>query len=888
MNGHDFWLRIRALVLRRRVDHELQEELDFHVEMQIRKNQARGANSEDARREALMKFGNAGKFAEECRDERRVNLIDNLLQDARYATRTMRRSPGFTCIAVLTLALGIGANAAIFSLVDAVLLRPLPFQDPDRLVMVWEDQSQYGFPNGTPAPANFADWKAQNLVFEKMAALDARDFNISGEGEPERVSGVRVTAEFFPLLGVQPLAGRFLLPEDDRPEATPTVVLSYGLWLQRFGGDPQLIGRTISLNGAQHTVIGVAAPGFQFPSREVQLWTPAAFTPVQLGNRDSHYLMVIARMKHGISLSHAREQMNAIARRLEEQYPVANKGLSGVTITTLREQYSGSVRAALNLLLATVGVVLLVACANVAHLLLARGATRIREISVRSTLGASRARVIRQMLTESLLLAAAGGVVGVILAIATFPFLAHLLPNTFPEATRLHLDATVLAFVCAIALLTAAVFGLGPAVQASRLDLNEGLKKAGGRGGHTMNPRLRGALVIAEVSLTVILLVAAGLFVQSYSKVRTVNPGFQAEGLLSAETALSEGEYADAAKRTRFYEQVLERVGALPDVLSASYVSHLPLTFRGGSVGFSIEGKPANPNLLSAQMGYNRVVGPSYFRAMGIPLVRGRHFDERDGPDGSPAVIINDKLARTFFPNEDPLGKRIKFGFGPLGPNQKMYTIVGVVGDVKQTALDAPAKSDLYFSFRQSLPFGPFGWPRHLIIRTTGNPLRLTPDVRRAVLAVDPNQPVANVRTMEEILDADVSDRHLQMTLLSAFSVLALTLAAVGLYGVLCYTVARRTSEIGLRMALGAQRGDVIGGIVRHALGLTTLGIALGLIGAFTVTRLFRSFLFDVSPTDPGTFAAVALLLLLVAAAASYLPARRASTVDPVLALKQE
>jgi putative ABC transport system permease protein len=724
-------------------------------------------------------------------------------------------------------------------------------------------------------------------VFEEMAALDWKNYNISGGSDPERVAGLRVTASLFSLFGIKPAAGRFFLPDEDTAEAARTVVLSYGLWRRRFGGDLNLIGRAISLNGVGHVVVGVAPPEFQFPSRTAALWVPAAFTPLELANRDSHFLTVVARLKQATSISQAQQQMSAIARRLEEQYPVSNKGLNGVRIVTLRHQYSGSARPALNLLLAAVAAVLLIACANVAHLLLARGTTRSREIAVRAALGAGRARIIRQLLTESVLLAAVGGVGGVLLSMITFPFFARLLPNTFPETTRLRVDATVLVFVSLIAVLTAIGFGLAPALQASRLDLNESLKKAG-RQVATGNTRLRSVLVIAEVCLTVILLVAAGLLVQSYSRVRGINPGFRTEGLLTAETGLAEGKYDDAARRLQFYEGVLERVGALPDVISAGYVTSLPLTFKGGTVVFSVEGATAEPTLVSAQSANNRIVSPSYFRTMGIPLIRGRDFDQRDGTDSTRSVIINEKLARTFWPSDDPIGRRVKFGFGPWRPDQPTYTIIGVVGDVKQMRLDEPANSDLYFSFKQSLPFGQFSWPRHLVIRTAGDPMRLASDVRRAVLAVDPDQPVANIRPMEEILDADVSTRHLQMTLLSAFSVLALVLASVGLYGVLRYSVAQRTSEIGLRMALGAQRRNVLGSIVGQAVRLTLLGIALGLAGAFVVTRAFRSFLFDISPTDPTTFAAVALLLLVVATAASYIPARRATTVDPVLALKHE
>jgi putative ABC transport system permease protein len=885
---HVFASRLLGVFSKRRREAELNDEVRAHLELLADEYVRRGMPKTEARASARRDFGGVDQVKESYRDQRGFAALESLLSDLRYAVRGLRNSPGFAFVAVFTLALGIGANTAIFSLINTILLRPLPFHDPDRLVMVWEDQSRYGFPQGTPAPANFLDWKAQNHVFDDMAAMFWTDFNLTGNADPERVKGLRVTADFFPLLGVDAIAGRTFLPQEDSTEAARTVVLSHGLWQRRFNGDPGLVGRDVAINGARHTVVGIMPRGFQFPSREAELWVPAAFTPSERAQRDSHYLMVVARLKTGTALGEAQAEMSTIAGRLEQQHPVSNKDLAGVRLVALREQYAGGIRVALTVLLATVGAVLLIACANVAHLLLARGAARRTEIGVRSALGAGRGRIVRQLLAESLVLVAIGEVAGVTLSTVSFPFLVRLIPESFPQGTQLSLDFRVLAFTTVIALATVILFGVTPALQATGSNLSDALK-AGGRGGASANGRLRTGLVVVEMTLTVLLLVGAGLLLQSYWRLRQVDPGFRSDGLLTVETVLSPSKYAEGSRREAFVQEVLERVRALPGVVSSGYVNYLPLTIKGGSIVFSIDGRPIPPpGQLPTQTANNRAASADYLRTMGIPLLRGRLFDARDGAEAPPVVVINETMARTFWPNDDPVGQRIRFGYGPSRPGVPNFTVVGVAGDVKQIGLDAAAASQMYFPFSQLPGAATFSWPRHLVVRTKGDPMRLAGDVRRAIAAVDPEQPASNIRTMNAILDGDVANRHTQMTLLGAFAVLALVLASVGLYGVLSYVVVQRTREIGLRMALGASHREVVGDIVRRAIVMTVSGIVLGLGLAFASMRVFSMLLFRISPTDPLTFAAVTLLLMAVAGAASYLPARRATRVDPLIALRHQ
>jgi putative ABC transport system permease protein len=827
------------------------------------------------------------------RDERarpplRLPTLDGIAQDVRYALRTLRASPAFAAVAVLILALGIGANTAIFSLVSAVLLKPLPFPEPDRLVLLWENFTAAGGPpRVNPAAATYVEWKARSRSFEDMAMFDARTFNLTGRGEPERLMGVRTDTNLFSVLGMQPLLGRTFMPDDEGPGATPVVVISEGLWTRRFGADPRLIGRTIDLDGLQRTVIGIVPPHFRYPSKEVSLWLPAQYSPEELAERNAYNYYVLARLGPGVTLAGAQAEIDATALAIQRDLQ-GDTGQAQALVTGLQEYLSLDARPTLYVLLAAVGTILLITCANVANLLLARAARRQKELAVRKAIGAGNGRVLRQLLTESAVLAAGGVVLGVALSTLSFGYLARLIPGTFPGGSSPGLDWRVLSFTVVLSVLTVLLFGAGPALAAARRGFNETLKKGVGANAAPRTGRLRNALVVAEITFTVVLLAAAGLLLRSYAAVLAVDPGFRADNLLVAETALAPSKYKELADRTELYRRVLERVSALPGVDSAGYVNLAPLVFKGGRAYVSIEGQPPPAReQFSRNIVADRVAGAGYFETLGVPLLRGRLFDSRDGPDAAPTAIINESMARRFWPDTDPLGARVKIGNAENA--LPWVTVIGVVGDVRQMGLDVEPDPEFTLSAaNQPVLNGEFFWPRHLLVRTKVDAMTLAAAIRGAVWEVDADQPVASVRSMREVLDSELTNRNTQMTLVGGFAGLALLLAAVGLYGVLSYTVAQRTAEIGLRMALGAQASTVVRGVLRSALGLAAIGIALGLAGALGVTRFLSSFLFGVSPMDPATFAAVAVLLILVTSVASWVPARRAASVDPVSALRSE
>ena len=807
--------------------------------------------------------------------------MDTLWQDLRFGLRQLLGKPGFALIAVLSLALGIGANTAIFSLVDAVLLRPLPFHDPDRLVMVWEDATGIGFPRNTPAPANYADWKAQNQVFEDMAALNWRSFNLTDEGEPEKVEAQGVTANFFPLLGVKPELGRIFTEEEDRPDGNKVALVSYGLWQRRFGGDPALVGKEILLDGQKRTVIGVAPAGFQFMAKDTGLWVPMAFSREALATRGSHYLTVIARMKPGVTLAQARADIAAVTERISRDNPREGFGLGSVVIS-LREQLAGSVRPALITLLVAVGFVLLIACANIANLLLSRGASRYREIAVRAALGAGRHRIARQLLTESVLLAAAGGLAGSLFAWLSFSFLKQIIPDSMALNAGVRIDAKVFGFTLLLSLLTGIIFGLAPAIQAAKVDLNEALKQSGGRAGTGAgHHRLRGALVVVEVALALVLLAGAGLLIRTFLRLRALDIGVNPENVLTLRTMLPRNKYGELPKRAAFYRQVLERVRALPGVVSAGYTTAAPLTWKGGTNGFTVEGREQGPG----QDAQSRQISAGYMETMGVKLRQGRFLDDHDDAQAQPVAIINETMARQYWPGGSALNKRFKLG--GTDSQRPWVTVVGVIGDVKEMGLEAPAKAEMFFPYQQ-LPDMFWNAPRDLAIRVAGDPLNAAAAARQAVWSVDRNQPVSNVRTMDEILAEEVTQRRIGMTLLAAFAALALSLASLGIYGVLSYAVTQRTQEIGIRMALGAGRRDVLRMVLANGMRLVAAGVAIGLGVSFALTRLMAGLLFGVSASDPGAIAGVTLLLSAVALLACYMPARRATKVDPMVALRRE
>jgi len=805
-----------------------------------------------------------------------------ILRDARYGLRGLWRNPGFTLVAVLSLALGIGANAAIFSLVDAVLLRPLPFADPERLVMVWEEASFAGFPRNTPAPANYADWKAQNGVFEGMAALGDGSFNLTGDGEPEKVSAKSVTADFFPLLGVKPALGRAFLPEEDRPGANKVAILSHGLWQRRYGGESGIVGRDILLNGEKHTVIGVMPAGFQFLERYINLWVPLALGE-EIANRGGHYLTVVARMKPGVTVAQANADIQTIMARIARDHPDDAARL-GALVLPLREEVAGEVRRPLMMLLVAVGFVLLIACANVANLLLARAASRSKEIAVRTALGATQGRLVRQLLTESLLLAATGGALGLLLAVWSFAFLKQLIPDGLALSAGLRIDPQALGYTLALSVVTGLVFGLAPALQASKADLNEALKQGGGRSGSGAGgSRLRGAMVVAQVALALVLLVGAGLLMQTLFRLRGEYSGLRPENLLTLRTNLPRGKYKEHSQRVAFYDQVLGRVTALPGVIAAGYTTSVPLEWKGGTSGFSVEGRVPEPGL--SYDAIHRQVSADYLKALGVSLRQGRYFDEHDREQAMPVAIVNETMARQYWPGTEVLGKRFKIGDPDSA--RPWLTVVGVVSDVRQMGLDAPVKAEMYLPHPQT-NYQEWFTPSHLVIRTAGDPQGLVAAVRGVVRAVDPDQPVSNIRTMEEILGEESSTRRVGAVLLVAFAALALLLASLGIYGVLAYFVVQRRPEIGVRMALGARPRDVLGLVLKKGMSLALLGVGIGLCGALALTRLMASLLYGIGATDPLTLTLAALLLTGVALVACYLPARRATKVDPMIALRSE
>jgi predicted permease len=806
--------------------------------------------------------------------------MQSLWQDLRYGARMLVRQPGFTLAAIAVIALGIGANTAIFSVVNTVMLRPLPYQNPDELVMVWETSPKLGFPHNDVAPANFIDWRDENRVFTHIAAFGGTSVSLTGRGEPERIEGQRVSASLFPLLGVAPALGRVFSAEEDGPEAESVIVLSHGLWQRRFGSDAGIIGQTLTLNYRPYTVVGVMPAHFRFPGREQEFWVPMAFEPEEAAGRGDHYLSVVARLRPGVTAREAQAEMDAIAARLEQQYPQTNTD-QGIALVPLHEEFAGNIRRPLLILLGVVGFVLLIACANVTNLLLARATARQKEMTIRAALGATRLRLTRQLLTESLLLAVAGGAIGTLLAVWGIDLIEAIVPENLAQARGIVMDGRVLAFSVAVSLVTGVVFGLLPALQVARLNLTDSLKE-GGQGGERRG-RLRAALVIAEVALALVLLVGAGLMIRSFYSLTRVDPGFQSDNLLTMRMHLSGEKYGDPVKRRAFYEQMLRRIESTPGVESAGVITQLPLTTQGMQFVFSMEGQPPLP-AASLPMAVFRVISQDYFRAMGIPLLRGRSFTPQDGAGAQAVVVINRTMAERFWPGEEALGRRFKIG--PSDGQNPWLVVVGVVGDVRQSNLDQELKPEMYVSHQQDTRF--FAMPRDLAVRTKGEPFSMVASLRGEIWKLDEDLPLFRVQTMDQILLLSVAAQRFNMLLLAAFAGLALTLAAIGIYGVISYATARRTREIGVRMALGASSSDVLRMVMGQGLRLIIIGVIAGLVGAYGLTQVMSSLLFEVSATDPATFAAVAVLLIAVSLLACYIPARRATRVDPMVALRYE
>jgi len=814
--------------------------------------------------------------------------MNNLMQDIRFGLRMLLKSPSVSIVATIALALGIGANTAIFSVVNAVLLRPLPFPEPNSLVALFETDLQRGQQRGSHSYPNFFDLRAQNTVFLHMSAYHGSDFIMTGRGEPVRLQGSVVTAELFSLLGVEPMLGRTFLPDEDKPSETGrVVVLSHKLFQQRFGSDPSIVNQSITLDGRSFTVVGVMPRGFEFPIQNdpVELWTTiagdAAGSEPITAQRGAHFLGVIGRLKPGITEDQAQAEITAIAARLEQQYPDTNTR-KGLRLESSLAALVGNVRPALIILLSAVACVLLIACANVANLLLARATSRHKEMAIRAAMGASRLRVIRQLLTESVLLSLLGGAVGLLLAVWWSDLLIALGKEDIPRAVQVGIDWRVLAFTLGVSLLTGVIFGLAPAFHSSKTELIESLKD-GGRGtseGSRRN-RIRNVLVIAELAIAVVLLVSAGLLIQSLWRLQRVNSRLRPENLLTFTLTLPEIKY-NSEKQAQFFIDLKSRLESTPGVQSASSILPLPLSGDRFSISFEIEGRPLPPKDHPSADFFATGVG--YFRTMGIPIIKGRDFDERDKHGSPPVIIITETFARQQFPNEDPIGKRVKPGISTYeDENSMMREVIGVVGDVRNRGLDTEPKAAYYLPQAQ-MPFSEMV----VVMKTNGEPRSLIPAMTKIVGGTDQDLPPYRIKSMEEYLSASVAAPRFSTTLLSIFAAVALVLTVVGLYGVMSYSVAQRTNEIGIRLALGAQSRDVLLMIVKHGLMLIFIGLVIGLGLAFVFTRWIESLLFGVKTKDPFTFAAVAVVLALVALLACYVPALRATKVDPMDALRRE
>ena len=883
--------RWRALFHKDELERELEAELRFHLERDAAQNLQSGMNAEDAHYAALKSFGGMEQAKEECRDARGARLIEELWQDIRYGARNLRKHRGFTLIAILTLALGIGANTAIFSVVNATLLRPLPYQNPDQIVMVWgTNPGGFGWrgKTGFSAPS-FLDYQQQNQVFERMATFNGIDFTLVGTDNSERIHSGMVTAEFFDVLAVQPILGRTFVPEDSQTGRDHVVVLSYSLWQRRFGSDQHIVGQTIRLDATPYIVIGVLPQGFDFSIPDYfesrGLWVPTVLPQDNSNSERGHkYLSVIARLKPAVALRQAEQDMRVITERLAKEYP-GTMGKFGVKLTPLHEQIVGDIRPVLLLLFGAVGFVLLIACANVANLQLARASTRQKEIAIRRALGASRGRLLRQLLTESVLLSLIGGTLSLFLALWGTRLLTGLGPASIFHGTIATVDLTVLAYALVLSLVTGILSGLAPALQSTPTRHSESLKEGGRNSAASEGGlRLRKLITVSEVALSMMLLIGAGLLIRSFIGLLQVNPGFESRNILTAQVYLPKYSYPDATRQTAFYTQVMERIKALPGVIAVGATDELPLTMGTHTSTFSIEGRAPIDESDQSLAVQDSLATADYFRAMGIPLIKGRAFSATDDGSATPVALINQSFARRFFPNENPIGQHLRFE-----SKSPWITIVGIVGDVRGFGLDKEAKSEIFLPYQQEsfLSYNPWAH-MHLVVRTTGDPNAIAAAALASVREIDKDLPSPQARTMETVLAASIAERRSNMLLLGVFAVIALILTGVGIYGVISYSVTQRTQEIGIRMALGAQSRDVITLVMRNGMRLVLMGIVIGLAGSFALTRWMASLLFEISATDFLTFMVTASLLTAIALLACWVPARRATKVDPLIALKYE
>ena len=868
-------LRLRSLFRRGQVEAELNEELRYHLERQIEVNTAAGMSVEEARYAALRAMHGLDQRKEECRDMRRVRLIEDLWQDSRFSLRSLLKRPGFTAIALLALALGIGANTAIFSLVNAVILQPLPYRDPDRLISVYGTRNRST--QGSVGPTDFLDYRSQNKTFEQFAASGSMmlPMNLTGSGEPERLNASIITGNYFDTFGVRPALGRGFSLENEKTGQDHVTVLSHAFWQTRFGGDPNIVNKTINLDGKAYEVLGVMPAEVVLP-QPAQLWVPINFdADPEMKMRNARFLRGIGRLKEGVTLDQAQTDTDLIAAQLEQQYPDSNTGWS-LRLIPLREILVGGSRTMLFILFGAVGFVLLIACANVANLLLVRAAARQKEIAMRTALGASRLRIIRQMITESLLLAIFGGALGALLAVAGVKLLVSLGEDNIPRTANVKIDATVLAFTLLISLATGLLFGLAPAIRTMKENLVDALKD-GIRGGSeaTVKNRTRSLLVVFESAIAVMLLIAAGLLIRSLVALQNVDPGFDPNNVLTLRVDLPRQKYNTPEKASNFFEQLETRVAGLPGVEAVGLITDLPLSGEARDMPYGVEGRPATSDIAFVDF---RRVNKNYFSAMRIPLRRGRNFTEQEVRQSDKAIVVSQAFVDSVFPNEEALGKRLIIW---SGIRNEPYEIIGIVGDTRYQSLQGEPSATMYVPTREFLFV-------NLVIRTQGDPLSLVGGVRKEVNALDPDQPIAAIRPMTEWVAMSAAGARYRTTLLGLFALLAMILAATGIYGVMSYSVAQRTQEIGVRMALGARPLDVLKLVVRQGMMLALIGVIVGLAGALALTRVMSSLLFGVTERDPITFVAVAALLIVVAFISCFVPAHRATRVDPLIALRCE
>ena len=856
---------------------DVSEELRQHLDDQYRELRDSGVSHD----EALRLMADDVRAVRSTRASLRPELI---AADVRYAFRTLRRNPGFATVVLLTLALGIGANAAIFSVVNGVLLRPLPYRDADRLMVIWGDLRRPGL-NDIPASAGeYVDYRDRSHVFEQVAAYDTVGFNLTGGGEPERVDGAVVTTTFFSLLGASPQVGRTFVTAEDQPGRDDVVVLSHSLWTRRFSANPAIVGRTVPIDGRPAQVVGVMPAAFQFPDRTIEVWKPFVLDAEALSNnnRGSHGYTMLARLKAGISRQQAQADLNAVTATFKADHPGNYRNGFGATLRSLQDEIVGDTGRPLVVLLSAVAVVLLIACANVANLLLARAASRRKEIALRTALGASRGTLVRQLITESVLVSSIGGLIGLGLAAGGVDLLMAAAPDSIPRIQEVGVDARVAVFTALLSLVTGLVFGLVPALRASRAPLNDALKEGGRASGGVYGFAGR-ALVVSEVALSLVLLIAAGLLIHSFTRLQDVAPGFETSRLLTFRLSLPESRYTTFQKGQAFFDELFASLRRNPDVRAAAAINAMPFSGSGGSRTFHVEDREEKrpEDQPEEQL---RIVTDGYFAAMGIPIAAGREFTERDSLNQPRVAVINDAMARKHWPHESPIGRRVSFSTD----EPHWYEIVGVAGNIKHRALEAADRPELYVPYRQPLFAGWTVRPMYVVVRTSADPAATVATVRNAVARLDRDQPIADMRTMDERIGRSLASRRFNMVLLALFAGLALTLAAVGIYGIVAYSVTERTHEIGVRVALGAQRRDVLAMVIGQGMAMVATGTAIGVAAAAALARLMSSLLFGVSAVDPATFVAIPTLLIGVALAACYIPARRATRVDPLQTLKAE